>query len=60
MTQIDGDRVVNSWYTFHRGKVCLPIDSIDKVADEDTERAIAPFVVSALALPHLLLVSLIA
>jgi len=45
------DRLVNSWYTCHCGKMCLPIDLIHKVADGDTERAIAPFVVSALALP---------
>jgi len=30
MTQIDGDRVVNSWYTFHRGKMCLPIKPINR------------------------------
>jgi len=32
---------VYSWYNFHRGKMCLPIDSIDKVADGETKRAIA-------------------
>jgi len=33
---------VDSWYTFHRGKMCLPIDSTHKVSDKDTEEAIAP------------------